>query len=454
MSRISSRAIGLSAVVLTVVIGACAGTTDPAATSAASGNSLEPSFAKAIAGPNVTATNPSYGHDGQVGESVTISGSGFAPGAQASWEQNGVTDPNIQVTSTTYISSTQLVATITIAANATIGLYDVAVTNADRKKGIGYSLFEVTTATLLSGTETAYDVNSNGEIAGRVGVPGAYYYSPVSGLDTLGSPGRAYAISADGKTVAGGTTNNALNANAYVWENAGGLWQKTKLPKNPAACISTAMAIGSDINGAAAFVGGVENNGCYNQTNLHRQPKMWVPSGGTWIGYVLPGGVNTDDMLDDVNGSGTAVGMSSNKAAVWTPSGAGTWVLSSVGPNGSSLHGINGAGTIAVGDLNGIAEYWTNNGSTWSGPFALPGSCTSAVSVDDAGEILANGCTNGSRQMPVVISSPYGTGNVRFLSGLGNGKTITAEKVSPNGEWAVGEVAAQNATVGVYWKLF
>lgn len=453
MSRTSSRAASFSALYAAVVISACAGTTDPAATDAGSGHSFEPSFAKAVAGPSVTAANPSYGHDGQVSESVTITGSGFAPGAQASWERNGITDPSIQVT-TTYISSTQLNATITIAADATIGLYDVAVTNADRKKGIGYSLFEVTTATLLSGTETAYDVNSNGEIAGRVGIPGAFYYSPITGLDTLGSPGRVYAISADGKTVAGGTTNNGSNANAYVWANVGGTWQKTTLPKNAASCISTAMAIGSDVNGAAAFVGGVENDGCYNQSNLHRQPRIWVPNAGVWTKYVLPGGAKTDDMLDDVNGAGVAVGMSSSKAAVWTPSGTGTWTLSSVGASGSALHGINGAGSIAVGELNGAAEYLTNDGSAWSGPFSLPAACTSAVSVDDAGDILANGCANGNRRMPAVISAPYGSSNVRFLSGLGSGNTITAEKISSNGGWAVGEVAQQNGSVGVYWKLF
>jgi hypothetical protein len=56
--------------------------------------------------------------------------------------------------------------------------------------------------------------------------------------------------------------------------------------------------------------------------------------------------------------------------------------------------------------------------------------------------------------MAAVISPPYGTGNMRFMSGLGNGKTITSEKISPNGQWAVGEVDAQSSTVGVYWKLF
>jgi hypothetical protein len=454
MSRTSKGATGFFALFAVIMLAACAGTTDPAATTAVSVPSLAPSFAKAVPGPSVTAANPSYGHEGQVSESVAITGSGFAPGAQASWERNGITDPNIQVTSTTYISSTQLNATITISADAAVALYDVAVTNADRKKGIGYSLFEVTNATVIAGTETAYDVNSNGEMTGRVGVPGAYHFSLLSGLDTLGGAGRGFAISVNGTTVAGGTTQRGTTAHAYVFDNIGGIWQKTFLPKDPAGCISTATTIGSDVNGAAAFVGGVESISCFNGPNLHRQPKMWVLSGGSWTGYVLPGGVNTDDMLDDVNAAGVAVGMSSNKAAVWTPSGANVWSLSSVGPSGSALHGINGAGTIAVGDLNGVAEYWTNNGSAWSGPFSLPGSCSSAVSVDDAGDILANGCANGNRRMAAVISSPYGSGNLRFMSGLGNGKTITAEKISPNGQWAVGEVDAQSSTVGVYWQLF
>lgn len=443
------------AVALSGSVAAIIGCNDTSAIPSAPINLGAPLAARVSSGPSVTGTTPSYGHQGETNKSVTITGAGFSAGATVEWDRNGVADPSIVVVSATVVSSTQINAVISIGANASPSLYDVVVTTSDRKKGVGTEMFEVTSATSLSGTESVYGVNSNGEMAGRVGIPGAFYYSTASGLVTLGGPGRAYAISNDGFTVAGGTTNNAPNAQAYVYINVGGTWQRVNLPKDAASCIATARAIGSDVNGATAFVGGVENGGCYSRNNLHRQPRIWVPAGGSWNKYVLPGGANSDDLLDDVNGSGVAVGTSSNRAAVWTPNGSGSWTLTQVGASGSALHGINASGTVAVGEFNGIAEYWTSTGSNWSGPFPLPGGCTSAVSVDDAGDILANGCANGSHRTPAVILPPYGSSGVTFLGGVGaSGQSVTAERISPSGGWVVGEVTVPSGSGGAYWKIF
>jgi hypothetical protein len=40
------------------------------------------------------------------------------------------------------------------------------------------------------------------------------------------------------------------------------------------------------------------------------------------------------------------------------------------------------------------------------------------------------------------------------LSGFGSGNSITAEKMSPSGQWVVGEATLQGAQVGVYWQIF
>jgi hypothetical protein len=416
--------------------------------------SREPVNARPVSGPSVNSATPSFGREGEVSKEVTIVGSGFAPDAQAAWERNGVADPRIQV-STSYVSSTELVATITIASDADIGLYDISVTNpTDRKKGIGYALFEVTTATQLTGTEFAYSVNSSGEIAGRVGVPGAFYYSPLSGLLALGSPGRAYAISEDGLTVGGGITNNAPNSAAYVWTSNAGVWQQTILPKNSASCIAYVRALGSDESGAAVLAGGVENDGCYKQNNLNRKPRIWIKSGASWIKYILPGVAKSDDLLDALTGTGLAVGRAGDRAAVWTPDGSGGWTLSQVGSSGSALHGIRADGTLAVGETGTVAQYWSFTNGTWTGPFNLPGGCTSAIGVDDAGNILANGCTNGNRRTPAVIAPPYTSASVRLLSGFGSSNSITAESISRSGEWIVGEGVVQGIQVGVYWRNF
>jgi len=74
---------------------------------------------------------------------VTISGSGFAAGAEAQWGQGGTPSANVRTNSTRFVNSRKLIANITIAVDAATGLYDVIVTNLSGKKGIGTELFAV-----------------------------------------------------------------------------------------------------------------------------------------------------------------------------------------------------------------------------------------------------------------------------------------------------------------------
>jgi hypothetical protein len=95
--------------------------------------------------PKVTAADPPSGAQGQR-LNVRVLGSGFNSTAVASLERGGVVDTKITVHSTTFVSSSEVVADITIAADADIDLYDVAVeieTADGRKKGIGIEKFEV-----------------------------------------------------------------------------------------------------------------------------------------------------------------------------------------------------------------------------------------------------------------------------------------------------------------------
>jgi len=146
MSRKTNRRRTLAAALLlgAAAMVACndARTVGPAGdiSAAASGNgNSKPGSGTVV----VTATNPALGRQGQVNEAVTITGSGFQAGAKASWERNGTADPKVTVVSTQFVSSTQVVATISIAADAVVDLYNVAVLNSDRTKGIGNLLFKV-----------------------------------------------------------------------------------------------------------------------------------------------------------------------------------------------------------------------------------------------------------------------------------------------------------------------
>lgn len=412
------------------------------------------SYAKAPSGPGVSSTNPDFGHGGDVSLHVTINGSGFANGAQPAWERNGVADAKIQVVSATVVSSTQLSVTINIAPDATVDLYDVSVTNPDKKKGIGYLLFEVTQASPITGTEIAYGANDAGEMTGRTGVPGVFYFNTSTGLDTLGSPGRGFDISVDGRTIVGGTTINALNDNGYVYTFDGATWTRTNLPKNPSTTMVRPYSVASDLTtGAATLIGGSEGTGSKGNS-LSRRPRLWVLTAGVWTKIDLAA-AGTDDFVLDVSPTGIAVGTANGRAAVWAPNGTGGWTLPVlIGPTGSEINGVNTAGTIAVGASGGQAVYWTSDGATWSGPTALSGGCTSAAAVDDLSRILVNTCPKGSRRVPGLIAPPYGAANVTLLGGLGdNASTTIAEDISRGGSIIVGQSTVHNQGIGVYWSM-
>jgi alpha-tubulin suppressor-like RCC1 family protein len=75
---------------------------------------------------------------------VHVFGTGYDRGSSAQWAQGGVPSPNVKTNSTKFVSSGELVANITIALAASQGSYDILVTTAQGKKGIGTELFTIT----------------------------------------------------------------------------------------------------------------------------------------------------------------------------------------------------------------------------------------------------------------------------------------------------------------------
>lgn len=416
--------------------------------------------ARAVAGGvSVTATNPPFGQPGETQKQVVITGSGFVQGSVASWQRNGVDDPKIHVNATQFNSATQVTATINIAADAALAFYSVAVTNPDRKGGIGTELFEVTQATLIAGTEIAYGGNDNGDVTGRVGVPGVFSFNSSVGLDTLGSPGRGFDISVDGLSIVGGTTINASRDQGYVYVKTGGVWLRTNLPKDPSSTMVRPLGVASDPGtGAATLIGGWESLGS-SGTSLNRRPRLWTYGIGSWSRVVLPN-ASTDDLVFDVASSGVAIGMANNRAASWDPTGPGTWALAVFGAAGSKGRGVNSAGTLAVGEISlsggkTAAVYWTRTGAVWNAPLTLPGSCTSAEAVDDVGRIVANGCPNGSHPSPAIIAAPYAASNITYLGGLGDAKNqAVVENISLQGTTIVGQATLKSVAYGVMWRIF
>jgi uncharacterized delta-60 repeat protein len=99
----------------------------------------------AFAQISVTAADPPTGEQGTLNLNVIIKGKGFKNGAKAKFYKTGTTDPaGVNVKSTQYVSSTQLVATIDIADTAALAAFDIQVMNTDGRTGKGTELFSVT----------------------------------------------------------------------------------------------------------------------------------------------------------------------------------------------------------------------------------------------------------------------------------------------------------------------
>ena len=92
----------------------------------------------------VNSASPSAAPQGTTNLNVGISGSGFKKGAKAQWFVTGTTNPGgVTVNSTTFNNSGQVTANITIASDAVISGFDIAVTNTDGRTGKGTDKFAV-----------------------------------------------------------------------------------------------------------------------------------------------------------------------------------------------------------------------------------------------------------------------------------------------------------------------
>ena len=420
-----------------------------------------PNLGKApTSGPTVSAAAPAYGRQGETGEDVTITGSGFAPGAVATWSRNGDTS-KVSVRSTRYVSSTQLVATLDIAPDADLAFYDITVTLADRKKGIGTDLFEVTTALnlgSLGGNTNANAVSDSGEAVGysitSSGQQHAFYWNESIGMIDIGGTS-ASAIDRGGTTIAGDGAGYPL-----VWTRVNGTWMSTQLPISAGATGGHANAVASDpITGVATIIGGSEIIPVKRATL--QQPRLWRRVGSSWQIDTLPmpftNVSGTYSWVTAVNANSLATGAvrpggSDPQAVIWE--GDSAHVLGAGG-----APGINAAGTLIAGFVyingGGSPRYYRRNsvGDPWSGPMVLPGSCWDVTGMDEAGYIIARLCPipGSSRKTTGVFTPPYTDAPV-LLPGLGDAtEGGTAYGISGSGKYIVGTAPTKPSRLAVRW---
>jgi len=370
--------------------------------------------AKAVPGPTVASANPAYADRGTTLD-VHVIGSGFTADAEATWLLHGNADPaHVRTNRTTVVSSTEVVANITVASDADLAYWDVQIALRGGKNGVGTELFEITTAQPLGGGTFVQDLNDLGQVVGTGS--GAFIYDDSFGFLNLGA-GQAGAVDPLGTMVLGRDGANAVMA--WVRQGTTNSYVTELLPKIAGSVGGNAMAAARDASGALLVGGWQIMPGTRKGTTLNR-PVFWRHD-VTWsapMPLALPAGSSTGSVRG-INGKGQLVGRLdiSDRGAVYDDPASPT-VLDGL-PNS-----INPAGNLVVGLRAGRPVYWyRTTAGTWNTTgVALPtlgGTCGGeAIGLNADGIIVGKSCTTAgnleatvwrvdlSAATPVLVAGP------------------------------------------------
>ena len=414
-------------------------------------------LAKSGAGPSVSGANPASAHQGAVTVDVTISGSGFDAGSRAIWQLNGVPASKITVNSTRFNSSTSLTANITVAPDADVATYDIAVVTSTGKKGIGAEMFTVTYAIAVGGLTQGQAISDGGVIAGY------------NGSDVV-------AVLSDG--------SNALVAqNSIVWDidragraiggrDAAGrpvLWTSaTGSPGSWTTAVMPDLGNGGSVRGIASDAIGdaiLLTGNAFSPINSAKNAVVWTKTLAGWERRVntLPSGV-AGAWGQAINRRGQAVGMDGSGCCValyWDSLGAVTPLAALSGARNAAAWAISGDGTTVVGISGTSAVMWrrTLAGGTygaWTGAIVLEN--TSALCGRNGSSVAYDINSAGT----VAVGSSCGVAVAWKLTGPSVERVVLQGLGPPNQSVAYGinDLEAPLATgsaktsTGVYWWGF
>jgi hypothetical protein len=364
-----------------------------------------PELGKAPAALAVSSTSPDAATPDTTLD-VHVLGTGFDRGSKVSFSRDGVVDPKLGVNSTTYRTSGELIANVTVAADAATVPYDVVVTTSSGKKGIGTELFAVVVSAEVlvspSTTSNVRDVGASGIIVGSFGTKCGPGFSPA------------------------------------MWNRAG---MFVALP----AVVGTCGGVASGVNGAGVAIGSA-----YVGSSPVAAVR-WTPVGSDYAVDQLPMLPNGRDpgpwSINDIGWIG-----SGNAAAVWTQGNGWTLLTAPSGSTTCTATVLNNTGQLAArctiqGQIRGV--FWA---STVAAPVLLPlpngASGIYPRGIDGGGSIV--GFATAASYLAIRWRPAGGTFTVELLPDLGYGGSALG--VNEAG-YIVGEVLRKSG-IGrpAYWE--
>ena len=346
---------------------------------------------KTTTGPTVSSASPNLAKRSTTLD-VRILGSGFDRSMTARWGIDSVVTADVVVNSTRYVSTTELVANITVTSNAQLTSYDIIITSTKTgKPGIGTEMFEVVETLPLTSLGGGYSganaISDNGVIAGwssyiadnsNNGFDRPVIWQNGVIRDLLPSGylmGHATDVNENGQVVGWVARTSDNYILPFVWSAATGM---TILPTPAGEDNSGAMAINDNgvivgYSGAAAV--------------------MWVNGTMTVIHTVA----NQFSTASDVNSAGEIIGYyqptwtdGPYNAFIWRP-GAGVQMLSTLNGTLGLVSGINDNGQIVgtgplPGDTTSYAFVIENGVARRLSSPALGG--TTAAAISETGNVV------------------------------------------------------------------
>jgi uncharacterized membrane protein len=345
----------------------------------------------------------------------------------------------VRTNSTTFVSSKELRANITIDADAPTELYDVIVRTSGGKRGIGIEKFAVFVTMIQIGSSgsSAWSVSTQGNVAGetidRRGFQHVFFWSELGGMEEVGL-GSVHDMSSDGRIIGkiwpdpmvwtrlgpnswssealpapagvntwayginhvGNRIAGSVDGKPAVWDRIGGNWTLTMLPVIAGEPICSAL----EVNDAGLIVGGTgtTGTGC-----------VWVQQDGIWAAHLLepPANAPEETMAGDINASGDVLGATREagiigRAVLWERNATG-WsgpIELPLIPPGSQIGGLDDSGRIAGAYIR-------------DGNWRAFVCCSSGF--QDLGSVVGNQSLAEAIAGPYVVGSSGGNGKFRAV---------------------------------------